>query len=235
MATYLLVHGAWHGGWCWKRVAPLLRAADHEVYTPTLTGLGERAHLLSPDVDLDTHIQDVVGVLEYEDLERVVLVGHSYGGMVIAGAADRAAERLAHLVYLDAFVPRDGQAQIALMSSALGSAFRQGAESAGDGWRIPPPPLQRYGVTAAADLKWAGPRVGPHPLKTFQQPVRLTNPAATALPRTYVACTQSTGTFDAFYQQARTEPGWRYRELPTGHDAMITMPRQVADLLLELA
>src|SRR5689334_15631432 len=124
MANYLLVHGAWHGGWCWRRVVPLLRAAGHEVFTPTLTGLGERVHLLTRDVGLDTHAQDVIGVLEYEDLRDVVLVGHSYGGMVITAVAERAAERLAHLVYLDAFVPRDGQSQMDLLGPSSSRCFK---------------------------------------------------------------------------------------------------------------
>ena len=137
MAMFLLIHGAWHGGWCWKKVTPLLRAAGHEVCTPTLTGLGERAHLLSAEVTLDTHVQDVVGVLEYEDLRDVVLVGHSYGGMVITGVVDRAADRLAHLVYLDAFVPQDGQALADLVDSTLYTTLEEQARAEGEGWRVP--------------------------------------------------------------------------------------------------
>ncbi len=112
MATFVLVHGAWHGGWCWKYVTPLLRAAGHDVFTPTLTGVGERAHLARPDTGLETHIQDIAGVLTYEDLQRVLLVGHSLGGPVITAVADRIAERIAHLIYLDATIPRDGQADV---------------------------------------------------------------------------------------------------------------------------
>ena len=163
MATYVLVHGAWHGGWCWKRVAPLLRAAGHEVYTytPTLTGLGERAHLLSRDIDLDTHITDIVNVLAYEELTDVVLVGHSYGGMVIAGVADRVPERVAHLVYLDAFVPRDGQAVHDIFSPEFAAHLQALALAEGDGWRIPAPPAASYGVTAAADLAWVAAKTSP--------------------------------------------------------------------------
>src|SRR4029450_13175141 len=139
MTTYLLVHGGWVGGWIWNRVAPILRKAGHDVFTPTLTGLGERAHLANPDIDLATHIQDVVSVLEFEDLKRVVLVGHSYGGMVITGVAERTAERLNHLVYLDAFVPRDGQSVADLVSPELAASFEEGVRLSGDGWRIPPP------------------------------------------------------------------------------------------------
>jgi pimeloyl-ACP methyl ester carboxylesterase len=233
MAAYVLIHGAWHGGWCWARVAPLLRAAGHEVYTPTLTGLGERAHLLSPSVGLETHVEDVLGVLHYEDLRNVVLVGHSYGGMVITGVAEQAADRLAHLVYLDAFIPGDGQSLFDLMPADRVAAYRGLAASAGEGWRIPAPPVERYGVTAEADLQWAGPRVGPHPLLTMEQPVRCSTGAGAALPKTYIYCAEFAA-FAPFAEQAQADPAWRYHELPTGHDAMVTMPRQLADLLCEI-
>ena len=231
MATFVLVHGAWHGGWCWKKVTPLLRAAGHDVYTPTLTGLGERAHLLSPAVDLEMHIRDVLGVLEYEDLRQVVLVGHSYGGMVITGVADRASERLAHLVYLDTWVPGDGSSAFTLLPAERAKGLDDRARSEGDGWRIPPAPLQRFGVTADEDLKWAMPRVVPQPIKTFSQPLRLKNPSV-SLPRTYIWCAQYDG-FRAFAERVRSDPNWVYCELATGHDAMITMPRELTELFLE--
>ena len=234
MATYVLVHGAWHGGWCWQRVIPLLRADGHAVYAPTLTGLGERSHLLTPAIDLTTHARDVLGVLEYEDLDDVVLVGHSYGGVVITAVADQAAARLQRLVYLDAFVPADGQAVFDLLPPERRAVFEEQARSAGEGWRIPPPPLEGFGVTEDADLEWARPRVGPHPLKTFQQPVRLTSAAALALPRTYIWCSQF-GTFRAVAERARDDTTWRYHELATGHDAMITAPGELAGLLRETA
>ena len=233
MATFVLVHGAWHGGWCWRHVTTRLRAAGHEVFTPTLTGLGERAHLFSPDIDLETHIGDVLGVLKYEDLERVVLVGHSYGGMVITGVADRAAERLAHLVYLDSFVPADGQSAFDLLAPDRRATFEEQARDPGNGPQIPPPPLQRFGVTADADLRWALPKLASQPLKTFTQPLRLTHAGARVVPRTYIWCAEYPS-FRPFAERVRTDPGWRYRELPTGHDAMITAPQALAGLLLEL-
>jgi len=208
-----------------------LQQAGHEVFAPTLTGLGERAHLLSPSVDLETHIRDVLGVLEYEDLERVILVGHSYGGMVIAGVADRAAARLARLVYLDAFVPQDGQRQFDLMAADRAATYEEQARQEGDGWRIPAPPLQRFGVSSEADLAWAGPRVTAHPLATFTQPLRLAG--ASTLPRTYIWCTQYVASpFAPFAERARNDPSWQCHELPSGHDAMITVPRELAELLL---
>ena len=234
MTTYVLVHGAWHGGWCWKKVTPLLRAAGHEVYTPTLTGLGERAHLLTREVGLDTHVEDIVNVLTYEDLRDVVLVGHSYAGMVVAGIAERVAERLAHLVYLDAFVPWEGQSLLELTGPTEGPAVRERAEREGDGWGVPPLPLEAFGVVDAGDLAWARPRLGLQPLKTFEQPMPQTDPAAAALPRTFIHCSAWAG-FTAYADRARTEPGWRVRELATGHDAMITAPEDLAQLLLNLA
>ena len=158
MSTFLLVHGAWHGGWCWKRVTPLLRAAGHEVFTPTLTGLGERKHLMSPDIGLDTHVQDVVGVLEYEDLRDVILVGHSYAGMVITGVAGRTPERIAHLVYLDAFVPEDGKSLMDYQPPEMAELFHEGTRTEGEGYKLPAViPPEVFGVTGEADLAWLRP------------------------------------------------------------------------------
>jgi len=240
MATFVLVHGAWHGGWCWQRVARILRAAGHEVYTPTLTGLGERAHQLGPDITLETHIQDVVGVLPYEDLHGVVLVGHSYSGMVITGVAEQAAERLGHLVYLDAFVPGDGQALSDFAPPALIAMFREQARREGNGYGVPPL-SDTFGITAEADLAWVRPRIGMHPLQTKLDPVRLSNPNARQLPRTYIYCADPSApperprAFAQFATRLRTDPAWRYVEIATGHDAMITEPDQLSRLLLDLA
>ncbi len=245
MATFVLVHGAWHGGWCWRKVTPLLRAAGHEVYTPTLTGLGERVHLASPEIGLSTHIQDVVNVLEYEDLREVVLVGHSYGGMVIAGVADRAAERLAHLVYLDAFVPADGQALVDLIGQEGRQYLEARVRTEGDGWRLPSiAPVawevvlrENWAITNEADARWMVERLGPQPFKTFTEPVRCTNATAAALRRTFIRCTGDPPdrTFSGVAEEARRpNSGWRYREVATCHDAMVTKPQELADLFLEV-
>ena len=235
MATFVLVHGAWHGGWCWRRLMPFLRDAGHEVYAPTLTGLGERSHLLSPAIDLETHARDVTGVLEYEELSGVVLVGHSYGGVVITAVAEAAAPRLAHLVYLDAFLPRDGECLLDLFPPDAREATLQRARDQGEGWYSPPQEeAQPFGVTDPADARWVRSKLSAHPVKTWLQPVRVGDPMAAALPRTYVNCT-GTRWFTAHAERAWAEPGWRYREIPTGHDAMITAPRELASLLLEAA
>ena len=238
MATFVLVHGAWFGGWCWQKVIPLLEAAVHEVYAPTLTGLAERASELSPDVGSETHIQDVVGLLKEKNLHGVILVGHSYGGMVITGVVDQAPERIAHLVYLDTFVPRDGES-MADVSRIVIWLLRKQTRAHGDGWRVDP--RGTYGVTAEPDRSWVLSKVTPQPLKTFEQPLHLKNPAiVSATPRTHIDCTGG-GCFRSLMRRilARralppTEAGWRLRQLPTSHCAMITMPRELADLLLEV-
>jgi pimeloyl-ACP methyl ester carboxylesterase len=236
MATFVLVHGSLHGGWCWKRVIPRLRSAGHDVFTPTLSGLGERVHLVHPGIDLDTHIQDVLGFLEYEDLHDVVLVDHSYGTMVITGAADRLPGRIAHLVYLDGVMARDGKAALDFFPEGVRAAWRALVDADGDGWLLPPPAdLTGFGVTAEEDAAWVHSKLVPQPFKTFTQPLRLTNIAGFGGPKTHIACVDApaAGWRDAMIERVRAEHGWRYRELATGHDAMITAPSQLADLLLE--
>ncbi len=240
MATFVLVHGAWHGGWCWQKVTPFLEAAGHAVYAPTLTGLAERAAELSPEVGLDTHIQDIVGLLQEKDLHGVILVGHSYGGMVITGVVDQAPERIAHLVYLDTFVPRDGESMVGVVPF-LGIYLRKQAQAHGDGWRVDS--RGDYGVTTEPDRSWVLSQVTPQPLKTLEQPLHLKHPAIVSTkPRTHIECTGG-GFFLSLLQHIayvaipRSHPreaGWRLRKLPTGHDAMITMPRELADILLEV-
>ena len=238
MATFLLVHGGWVGGWCWQKIIPFLEAAGHDVYAPTLTGLAERGSELSPEVGLDTHIQDIVGVLEEKNLHGVILVGHSYGAMVITGVVDQVPERIAHLIYLDTFVPQDGES-LADSAPIVIWLLRKQAQARGDGWRVDP--RGSYGVATEPELSWVRSKVTPQPLKTFEQPLHLKNPAiVSAKPRTHIACTG--GSFFRSLMRrilARralppTEAGWRLRQLPTSHCAMITMPRQLADLLLEL-
>jgi pimeloyl-ACP methyl ester carboxylesterase len=233
MASFVLVHGAWHGGWCWLRVARLLRDAAHEVHTPTLTGLGERAHLAGPEIDLETHVQDVIGVLEAEELRNVILVGHSYAGMIITGVAARAANRLSHLVYLDAFMPEAGKSVLDYVG-ARADAMRESARTLGDGWRIPPFPPERFGVTSQRDRDWLQRRLVPQPLKSFEQP--LAAAGGERLKRVYVYCSSpAMGALDQFAERLREDRKWQYHELKTGHDAMLTAPGEVAKILLGLA
>ena len=237
MATFVLVHGTWHGGWCWQKVIPFLKEAGHEVYAPTLTGLAERASELSPYVGLDTHIQDIVGLLSEKNLHEVILVGHSYGGMVITGVVNAVPERIAHLVYLDTFVPRDGESMAGVVPF-LGIYLRKQAQAHGDGWRVDS--RGTYGVTTEPDRSWVLSKVTPQPLKTLEQPLHLKNPAIVeTVPRTHIYCTggEFFSSFMQHWQVYRAIPypgwrralppreaGWRLRQLPTGHDAMITMP-----------
>jgi pimeloyl-ACP methyl ester carboxylesterase len=207
------------------------------VYAPTLTGLAERAAELSPEVGLETHIQDIVSLLSEKDLHGVILVGHSYGAMVITGVVDAMPERIAHLVYLDTFVPRSGES-MADISPMVIRLLRKQAQAHGDGYRVAS--RGTYGVTEEPDRSWVLRSVTPQPLKTFEQPLHLKNPAiVSATPRTHIDCTS--GSFFSLMRRLLgrralppTEAGWRLRQLPTGHDAMITMPRELADVLLEV-
>jgi pimeloyl-ACP methyl ester carboxylesterase len=236
VAIFVIVHGGWSGAHAWRWVRPLLRAAGHEVFTPSLTGLGERAHLTSSDIDLDTHIQDVAGVLEYEDLHEVTLIGHSYGGMVISGVAERLPHRLAQLVYLDAEVPMDGQSEYDLLPPEERARYETSVRERGHGWGIPAPIPETLPQDLPADMRWAITRMVPQPVKTFTQPVRLTSPTAAELPRTYIRCTEGKEgeALPAYVERARSEPGWRYRELAAGHGAHVTAPQALANLLIQL-
>lgn len=234
MATFLVAHGAWSAGWAWKKMRPLLRERGHELITPTYTGIGERAHLANADIGLETHIADMLGVLQFEDLRGVILIGHSYGGMVATGVADREPERLAQLVYLDAFVPRDGQSLLDLQPAEVRARMREAARTAGDGWRVPPNPMPPD--TPEADLAWAMPRRVMQPLKTFEQPLRLAG-ALDRVPRTYIYCTRPSpgDPFGQFARRAQSEPGWRCLEIDSSHNPHITVPGVLADLLDKLA
>jgi pimeloyl-ACP methyl ester carboxylesterase len=217
MATYVLVHGGWHGGWCWQKVTPRLRAAGHDVYTPTLTGLGERAHLLTPAVGLETHIEDVLGVLHYEDLQQVVLVGHSYGGMVITGVADQVPERIAQLVYLDAFVPQDGQSLIDLTRLPEGRDDQTQANLVVEGdppmaW-VPDEIARRTTFACCSDelAAWALERRRPEAVAVFAEPVSLDGFRFDTIPITYVLCKRDQSIPPALQRRMLTAAGCRCR------------------------
>jgi pimeloyl-ACP methyl ester carboxylesterase len=228
--TFVLVHGAWHGGWCWSRLVPLLEAGQHRVLPVTLTGLGDRAHLASPVVDLDTHVTDVASILEMEDLNDVVLVGHSYGGMVITGAAERAWKRVRRLVYLDALVPAHGQSAFDLNSAQFRERLEKEAKEKGDGYKIAPI-VDILGIQDANDLEWARARLRPHPIGTFRQPVDASTFAA-KIPSTFVLCKRFG--FGETAERCRRK-GWPVFEIDCGHDAMIIKPQDLCELLVTAA
>jgi pimeloyl-ACP methyl ester carboxylesterase len=238
MATFVLVHGAWHGAWCWARVMAALRAAGHDAHAVTLTGVGERAHLVSRDITLDLHVTDVVNLIQCEELRDVVLVGHSYGGLPITGAADRLLARdpalLRHLVYIDAVVPHPGESwsshhapELVAQRLADSAAHPQGA--------LPPPDAALYGLTGA-DCDWVNRRQTPHPFGQYREPLHFDATRLATLPRTFIDCiSPAWPSIAPMRQRVRTQPGWRVRELATGHDAMVSAPGPLARLLLEAA
>lgn len=233
MTTFVLLHGAWHGGWAWRRVAPHLRSAGHEVLTPTLTGVSDRAHLLSPAVGLDTHVSDVVALLDAEGASDVVLVGHSYAGQVVTGVADRRPEVLRRRVYLDAFVGNDGEAAIDLLPATVAEHYRESVAGPGFGWLIPVRSLQALGVTDQADTEWLGPRLTPHPWRTYTEPLALSG-RQDDVPAVFVECTDWMRVFRAQGERAENA-GWPVLSVPTGHEAMVTAPEALAKILIDLA
>jgi pimeloyl-ACP methyl ester carboxylesterase len=229
--VFVLVHGALHGGWCWRRVARQLRAAGAEVFTPTLTGLGERVHLNGPHIDLATHIQDVVNVIEYEELERVVLVGHSYAGMIITGAVQSLEpKKIANLVYLDAVIPRDGETTLDAMGGLVINPEPE---------MFSAQPGTDFGVTDENDRAWVRRRVTSQSAQTLRDKLAISRDMS-AFKRTFIACTADNDTGSPTDDMRRTslarlDKSWRREEIATGHDAMITAPRAVSDLLLQIA
>ncbi len=236
MATYVLVHGGGHGGWCYQPVARILRTAGHEVYTPTLTGLGERSHLLSPAIDLELQIDDIVQLLHYEDLRDVILVGHSYGGMIITGVGDRATDRIGHLVFLDAANPENGQSLVDVAGPMMLAARQASRMVEGVELVLFPgtDPLSFYGVTDPDQIAWMKTKLTPHPWACFEQKLILTNEAAMrALPQTHIVCTDTLPGRDCAALKAASDG--RLWDIDTGHDLMISEPDAVADMLIRVA
>ncbi len=230
--NFVLVHGAWHGGWCWRDVATQLRGRGHQVFTPTMTGLGERAHLLRSDTGLTTCIDDISAVILAEELDDAVLVGHSFAGPVISGVADRMPERLRQLIYLDAIVVSHGQSALSIFSPEVQRERRRTIDP--EGLRIAIPEPAKFGVTDPQQAAWLQRRLTPHPLKAYTEPLQLRHPLGNGVRKTYIAVT------DPWYpplaevrQKLREEPGWEWRELASGHDAMVMAPNALADLLCD--
>ncbi len=242
--TLVLVHGAWHGGWCWQRVLPLLHAQGLAAHAATLTGVGERAHLLSGQIRLSTHIQDVLGLIDSLELPHVMLVGHSYGGIVITGVADallaRAAagpstSRVTGLVYVDAVTPHPGESWSSRHAPDTVAARVALAHEKGAGVGIPPPDAAVFGL-AGADRDWVNRRQTPQPLGVYQDALHFDAAAVSALPRTFIDCVApALPTIAAMRERVRTEPGWVVREMATGHDPMVSAPQALADWLAQAA
>jgi pimeloyl-ACP methyl ester carboxylesterase len=233
MTTFVLIHGAWHGGWCYKRVARLLRQAGHEVYTPTLTGLGERAHLMSRSIDLGTHIQDIVGVIRCEELSDVVLCGHSYGGMVIAGVAEQIADTICSLVYLDAFVPENGKSLFDYLPAEQSAGMRADAAQNGEGYKVTPIPAAAFAVNAQ-DADWVDAMCVKQPLATFEQKLMLSGRQVRK--RTYVlAAGWGPSPFQQFGMRLKDDRSWQYVSMACGHDVMVDQPQELADVLIAAA
>ena len=242
MSTFVLVHPAWFGSWCWQDVTPRLRAAGHDVSTPTLTGLGERAHLLNGDIALSTHVDDVINAVMFEDLHDVTLVGNSSGGTVITAVADRIPDRVAGLVYVDAFVPADGESTADLIPPERWQQLAQFSSSEGEGWLLPrwaPMPWDKivrdiWQVTDEAKLLWVIERLRPTPLTHFTDPVRLVNQDRMRARLVYIRCPVSPAPFDKPAAVAKNSPDWTYREMQTSHIPFITAPNELAEMLLEV-
>lgn len=229
--TFVLVHGAWHGGWCWSKVAAILRGRGHTVLTPTQTGLGERSHLLSPAIDLDTFVTDIANVLKFEDLKDVVLVGHSFGGNAISGVADRMPERLRQIVYLDAVILENGQTVFSQLPPDIVAARTKAAQESSGGLSLPVPLASAFGVSNPEEARWVESRLTPHPLKTYMTPLKLANPVGNGVPTVYIVCS------DPLYKPLQSTRdwikahGWKTREIAAGHDAMVIAPDRLAEML----
>ena len=234
MATFVLVPGAWGGSWGWQWLAPFLRDAGHRVHPITLSGLGERVDLAHPGIDLDTHVTDVVTALEFADLRDVTLVGHSYAGMVIAGVADLVPERLAQVIYLDATVPENGQSFYDVWPEDREADLAASEEVDTPGFLPPPLGWIEEGVADEAVRTVMLERMTPHPLATFAQPIRLTNPDTAQVPHAYIHCTITDESERPFLARVRADPAWRYREISFDHLAPVTAPRETAEALFAL-
>ncbi|WP_151447819.1 alpha/beta fold hydrolase [Lacisediminimonas profundi] len=232
--NFVLIHGAWHGGWCWRDVAKPLRDAGHTVFTPTMTGLGERAHLLNAEVGLSTFVQDACAVIENEELQDVVLVGHSFGGPVISGVADRMPERLRHLVYLDALIVQDGLSALDMLPPEVRQERSRTIDP--DGLRMAIPAPDKFGISDPVHAAWLQRRLTPHPLKAYAEPLALRNPIGNGVPCTYIAATDPWyGPCASSRAWVKSQQGWGWREIAAGHDAMVSAPLVLAGMLREIA
>jgi pimeloyl-ACP methyl ester carboxylesterase len=232
--TFALVHGAWHGGWCWRRVIANLRSAGHVVFAPTLTGFGERVHLTRADLTLDDFATDVVNLIVAEELNDVILVGHSFGGNVISVVADRVPVRLKQLVYIDTLVLRDGESGFSVLDPAIVAQRIELAEKTSGGITIPAPCPEAFGVTDPADAEWLRRQLTPLPLNSYREAIHLKHPLGNGVRKTYIACTNPIYRLAVpIHEWVKSQADWCYLELSTGHDAMITDPEGLAEMLIQ--
>lgn len=231
--TFLLVHGSWHGGWCWRRVADVLEKSGHKAYAPTLTGLGERSHLMNGLITLDTHITDVANVIKWENLDNVVLVGHSYAGFVISGVAEKALPSISSIVFLDAFLPDNGQRVVDLAPPELKANALKAAERNEVG--RPVPPAKTFHVNEK-DQAWVDAKMTPQPTFVSLQPIVLTGAREKIAKKTYIRATSSPSPlFDGYLEKLKSDPAWRTYTVPCGHDVMVDMPERLSDILIEVS
>jgi pimeloyl-ACP methyl ester carboxylesterase len=233
--TYVLVHGAWHGGWCWKRVRAALQSAGHNVFTPTLIGLGERSHLNSAAVDLSTHIADIVNLIRWEELSDVVLCGHSYAGCVISGVADQIPDRIKALVFLDAFVLENGESLMEIVPSEVAQALRDQARATGEGWKLNPIPAQFFGVRDPRNVAWVDAQCTPQAMATFEERIKLTGNLEHIQDIAYVFPAECHPNLLVSHERAKAK-GWKIRTIGnSGHEIMVDHPQELAEFLLEYA
>jgi pimeloyl-ACP methyl ester carboxylesterase len=231
--TFVLVHGAWHGGWCWRRTADLLQSRGHRVFTPTLTGLGERSHLLGPAVDLQTHVADITNLIKWERLDDIVLVGHSYAGFVVTGVAETTATAISSIVFLDAFFPQDGDAMVDVTNAQVADGIRAAVQNGAPA--LPPRSAAAFHVNEK-DRAWIDAMCTPHPIATMIEPLRVTGARDRIARRTYIRATDYPNpAFDLAYARLGREPGWQTLAAPCGHDVMVDMPEWLADTLEQVA
>jgi pimeloyl-ACP methyl ester carboxylesterase len=234
--VFVLVHGAFHGGWCWRRVADHLTQAGARVFAPTMTGLADRAHLLSPSVNLGTFIDDVMALIEAEELDDIMLVGHRFGGVVISGVADRLPARIRHCAFLDGVVPRHGRSAISELPADMAAARILAAKQTPGGLTIPVPTGAIFDLPEGPDRDWVARRITSHPLASYTDIVRLNGPIGNGRPRSYIRCSDPPYVaVQPSYERIRAEAGWIFEEIATNHDAMVSAPALLADMLLRLA
>jgi pimeloyl-ACP methyl ester carboxylesterase len=231
--TFVLVHGAWHGGWCWRRVADRLERSGHKVFAPSLTGLGDRSHLITNRVNVSTHVTDITNLIRFEDLNEIVLVGHSYAGLVISGVAERALHHIRSIVFVDAYVPQNGQSVFSLTSERLRQTVNAAIQRGETGM---PPARAAYFNVNEKDRAFVDSKCTPQPVGTYGEPLTLTGARERVAKKTYIRAKGFNAPgFDAVAGRLRSDASWKVHEMPCGHDAMIDMPDRLTELLLNAA